>query len=277
MRKMPRTVSSSLALGLLEILCLASLLQSCSAAPGDSGSLGSSAGGSGASAGGGSSVAGGSGAPVINPLGRPRCQAPAGFSGSPKTTEDAVQLLNALPKPTSVACFVESLARPLTAFATSSSFSAQPALSLKSPRVFLKLDHLWISVVVDGDSSYLIEFGYRPESEPLRSVKGELQLPLTDVVPLSLPYDRVRFGSGTVCGLCHTGESPAANIPFTSAFASAAFRPRPDSHVSIETLKAESASCDWQIEPHRCELLSAIFDSGPVSEEAFPDDMPTFF
>jgi hypothetical protein len=210
-------------------------------------------------------------------LGRTRCQAPAGVSAAPKTTEEAVQLLNALPKPTSVACFVESLERPLTAFATSSSFSAQPALSLKSPRVFLKLGQLWVSVVVDGDSSYLIEFGYRPESEPLRSIKGELQLPLTEPVPLGLPYDRVRYGSGTVCGLCHTNEAPAPSIAFASAFASAAFRPRPDSRVSIDTLRSESANCNWQIEPHRCELLSAIFDSGPMSEEAFPDDMPTFF
>lgn len=217
-------------------------------------------------------------APGVNPLGRPRCQAPAGVSGSPETIEAAVSLLNALPKPTSVACFVESLDRPLTAFATSSSFSAQPALSGRSPRVFLRLDKLWLSVVVDGESSYLVEFSQALDTDPLRTIKAELLLPLTEAVPQSLPYERVRFGSGTACGLCHTGETRADDISFTDAFASAAFRPRPETRVGIdENLRIESDNCDWRVEPHRCELLSSIFDGGTVVEEAFPHAMPTFF
>ena len=54
------------------------------------------------------------GVAAVNPLGRARCRPPAGVSGYPKTTQAALDLLNALPKPTSVACFVESLDRPLT-------------------------------------------------------------------------------------------------------------------------------------------------------------------
>jgi hypothetical protein len=215
--------------------------------------------------------------PPTNPLGRARCQAPAGFDGSPRTIEDAVALLDGLPKPTSVACFVESLARPLAIYAVDSVFSAQPALSAQSPRVFIKIDQLWLSVVVDGDSSYLLEFGYRPSDAVPTSIKGELAFPLTEVIPPSAPFDRVRDDNGTVCGACHYSEERVEDVSFAEAFASVAFRPRPESRVPVETLRAESAACDWSVNPHRCEMLSAIFDGGTVNEAPFPDDLPTFY
>ncbi|HVY31941.1 MAG TPA: hypothetical protein VHB79_35645 [Polyangiaceae bacterium] len=219
----------------------------------------------------------GSGAPGLSPLGRARCQAPAGVDASPKNIDEAVELLNALPKPTSVACFVESLARPLNAYATSSPFSAQPALSPKSPRLFLQLDELWLSVVIDGDSSYLMEFGLLIDTQAMRSIKGELKLPLDAPVAPSTPFDRVRYDSGTVCGLCHLDEHQETSVSFAAAFSSNAFRPRPDSRVGIDGLRLENQLCDWHAEPHRCEMLSAVFDGGPVSEIQFPAEMRTFF
>ena len=224
---------------------------------------------------GGAAATGGAG--DLNPLGRARCRAPAGVSASPQNTEDAVQLLNALPKPTSSACFVESLDRPLAIYATSSVFSAQPALSPTSPRVFIKLGRLWVSAVMDGDSSYLLEFGTQVGSDPPRSVKGELLLPLDAPIPASAPYDRVRSGDGTVCGACHVAEARAENISFATAFSSASLRPRPDTQVSIDDLRTQAQVCDWQLEPHRCEMLSAIFGGGSVVQTPFPDSMPTFF
>jgi hypothetical protein len=211
-----------------------------------------------------------------NPLGTPKCRPPEGWNGSPQTIEQAVALLNALPKPTSAACFVESLDRPLTAYATNSIFSAQPALSTKSPRVFLRVNRLWISVVVDGESSYLIEFSYL-EPDDLRSIKGEVVTPLHEALAPSAPYDRVRFGSGTGCGLCHRGEQLSSSISFAEAFTSAAFRPRPETRVSLDTLVLERQACDWKLEQHRCEMLSALFDGGSVVEEPFPSSMQTFF
>jgi len=198
------------------------------------------------------------------------------MNGSPRTIEDATALLNALPKPTSVACFVESLDRPLTAYATSSTFSAQPAFSAKSPRVFIKIDRLWLSVVMDGESSYLLELSYLQPDEQ-RSVKGEVQMPLNDALQPSAPYDRIRYGSGTGCGLCHYGEEQVSSVSFTQAFASIAFRPRPDTRVALDSLLAERQRCDFTKEPHRCGMLSALFDGGPVVEEVFPVSMPTFF
>lgn len=216
-------------------------------------------------------------APALNPLGRARCQAPAGMGAAPMTTEQAVELLNALPKPTSVACFLESLPRPLLINATNSPFSAQPASSTVSPRVFVKLGQLWTSVVIDGESSYLLEFGHRPTEDAMSSIKGELELPLYEAVPPSAPYDRVRSDAGTTCGLCHFNENRAAGIGFAEAYDSIAFRPRPDSHVDVALLKTESAACRWDLNGHRCEMLSAIFDGGPVLEVPFPDAMATFF
>jgi hypothetical protein len=222
-------------------------------------------------------------APVtpINPLGRARCRPPAGATGSPRTISEAVRLLNALPKPTSVACFVESLDRPLAVFATSSSFSAQPALSPQSPRVFIQRDQLWLSLVIDGESSYLIEFGEitapAADDPTPRSLKGELQLPLSEAVAPSAPFDRVRYASGTVCGLCHTNEEPATSLGLASAFTSTAYRPRPETRVSLDALRVEDHDCRWAAEPHRCEMLSAVFQGGEVAEIPFPNSMRTFY
>jgi hypothetical protein len=213
----------------------------------------------------------------LNPLGRARCVAPPGVSASPQSIQQAVQLLNALPKPTTVACFVESLARPLATYATSSPVSAQPALSAASPRVFIKVGPLWISIVIDGRSSYLVEFGELLPEDGWRTIKGELELPLYDAIADSAPYDQVGFNNGTVCGLCHNSEQRVEHIPFANAFSSIAFRPRPDSRVSMDSLRAQEQACDWQLEPYRCEMLSAVFGGGPVEETPFPAAMETFF
>jgi hypothetical protein len=47
--------------------------------------------------------------------------------------------------------------------------------------------------------------------------------------------------------------------------------------VALDKLLAERQRCDWNVEPHRCEILSAVFDGGTVVEEVFPATMPTFF
>lgn len=257
---------------LVTLLLAGSLGLACSADPGDPDL--SAAGGSSS---GGSSLAGSAGlGGSANSPASARCRPPAGMSGSPRTIEEAIALLNALPKPTSVACFVESLDRPLSAYATSSVFSAQPALSAQSPRVFIKIDRLWLSVVMDGDSSYLIELSHL-QPDDLRSIKGEVQAPVTEPLAPGAPYDRVRYGAGTVCGVCHSIEEPAPSVSFTQAFASTAYRPRPETRVGLDSLLTERKNCNSEAEPHRCGMLSALFDGGPVIEEAFPSSMRTFY
>ncbi|HYP88155.1 MAG TPA: hypothetical protein VEQ59_08375 [Polyangiaceae bacterium] len=213
----------------------------------------------------------------VNPLGRPRCRAPQGISAAPQDTQQALALLNALPKPTSAACFVESLARPLGVRATSSIFSQQPALSASSPRVFLKLGELWLSIVMDGDSSNLLEFGDQVSLDPPRSIKGEVQLPISEALAPSAPYDRVLYSPDTTqCGFCHYSEQRVENAAF-AAFSSISFKPRPDTLVSLESLQSEYERCDFQKEPHRCEMFDALFANGDVTEAEFPATMVTFF
>src|SRR4051794_26926429 len=71
-----------------------------------------------------------------------RCVAPAGTTSSPQTIADVVELLNAMPKPVSLPCFLSTLARPLEVHATLSVTSAQPAVGKRSPRIFIFLDGL---------------------------------------------------------------------------------------------------------------------------------------
>jgi hypothetical protein len=210
-----------------------------------------------------------------NPLGRARCRAPLSVTAAPRSTAQALELLNALPKPTNVACFIESLERPLALSATSSRFSSQPALAPTSPRVFIKLGQLSISIAIDGGGSHLLEFGDVVVGDELRTVKGELELPLNEAVAPSAPYDRVRDGAGTVCGFCHRDER--AVDAAASKFSSTSFRPQSDTRVSLESLRTEAQICDWQLQPQRCELLSALFDGGSVVEAPFPAAMATFF
>lgn len=250
---------------------------------------GAATGGSEASGTGGASTDGTGGSPgtggtaSVNPLGRARCTPPDGMTGSPQTIEDAVALVNALPKPTSVACFVESLDRPLGVYASNSIFSLQPAVSNASPRVFLKIGQMWVSVVIDGAGRDLIEFGETSGAVPssssgeLRSLKGELQLPLTDVVAPTAAFDRVVDGAGgTACGLCHRQEALDSVQGTSQIFSSVAFRPDPATRVRLASLRDQATGCDWQAQPDRCDLLSALLGGGDVVDAEFPSKMATF-
>ncbi len=257
------------------------LLCSCSAAPepdlAGAGGTPAAAGAPAAAgvAGAGAGAAGASGAAI--------CRPPAGVSGSPRTIEDAVTLLNALPKPTSIPCFLQSLDRPLQVFATSNTISAQPAFSPTSPRIFLRLGQLFVSVVPEGEASQLIEFSYLLEGNA-RSIKAELSLPLPVAIPPATPYQRViasdpttRLPSAeTVCRGCHAAEERVQNIDFAVAYSSVALRPNPASQVSLETLAQAQKSCDALAQPERCAMLSALFGHGPVVQAEFPSTMTLF-
>ncbi|HWA78310.1 MAG TPA: hypothetical protein VG937_38505 [Polyangiaceae bacterium] len=246
-------------------------------ATGGSSALPSTGGSSALPSTGGSPSEGGTQAEVPNPLGRYRCKAPEGSNPSPQTIQETVDLLNALPKPTSVACFVESLARPLTITATTSQSSAQPAGSATSPRIFIRLGQLWLSVVIDGISTDLLEFGYLLPNT-YRSIKAELHLPIEAALTQSAPFERPMYDEiGTVCRLCHRDEQPEELLGLPNVFSSRALKPRPETLIPIETLALAAQTCNWQTEPHRCEMLAAIFASGPVLQGTFPDSMETFF
>ncbi|MFP2904637.1 hypothetical protein ACLESD_06180 [Pyxidicoccus sp. 3LFB2] len=203
------------------------------------------------------------------------CVPSGGATGAPGTIEEAVALINSLPRPTSVACLVESLDRPLRLSATESDLSAQPAHGRRSPRVFLFSGPLIISVVPDGPGAEVVEFAELDDSG--RSIKGELAFPIEAEVLPEAPYTKVMFQPGvTVCALCHADERPAYRVGNAWAYSSRALRPVDSSLVPLEELQREASTCDASAEPERCRLLQELFEHGMPRAHAFPASLPTF-
>ena len=206
------------------------------------------------------------------------CIAPAGL-GRPNSIAASVALLNALPKPTSPACYLAALERPLGVIATSSTRSVQPAGGDLSPRVFILQDNLVTSVVIAGDAASLIEYG--EFVTPVATIKGELAFPLAASIDVNEPFDEVsRRNGGTRCGPCHGIELVPKTTAYQGAFYSAAFKPndgtRQNDIVPLETLLVEWGICDASFEPTRCSMLEALFSRGDVVRQDFPADVSTF-
>jgi hypothetical protein len=189
------------------------------------------------------------------------CTSPVGVNTNPQTIEEAVTLINALPKPTTVDCFISSLARPIHMYATYSQSSAQPAMSPRSPRIFIFKGNLIISIVPEGPSSDMIEFSVVRGIG--RSLKAELEFPVRSQLPLSAPYDRVKtMDGGSRCAGCHTGEFRDNTITFAEAYVSSLVQPFYFSEVSLATLRNEYLTCRPDMELKRCAILSSIFAHG---------------
>ena len=200
------------------------------------------------------------------------CSPPPGISGRPATLQQAMALMNSLPKPTTLACFIEALDRPLTLYMTESDQSLQPSPGPRSPRTFILYEHLEMSIVLEGEASYTLELGYRPQPQdqiPERSIKSEILFPISkDVLPEGF-FDRIQrdFGGSrtTVCSNCHNGEEFTASDDFPNGvFESEVIDPYTVYEVKLETLQAEVATCDPAVEEHRCGLLNALFGHGEV-------------
>jgi hypothetical protein len=207
--------------------------------------------------------------PVTTPVEEPapsasRCSTPNGVNGRPTTLEDAVILMNTLPRPTTLACFIEALERPLQVFMTRSNQSLQPSPGPESPRIFIVNKPLVMSIVPVGTASVTLELGYR--TQPSRSIKTEIVFPLTRDVTFDTFFDEVISGPTTRCAQCHTGETkvfdPALNI---EVFESDIYEPfSPTYDVDVETVRAARAACDDAAEPYRCAILGSLFDHGDV-------------
>jgi hypothetical protein len=189
------------------------------------------------------------------------CVPPAGL-GAPSTIEDLVDLVNALPKPTSLPCLLESLDRPLPLYATTSVAGAQPASGPQNPRLFLFRGALTMSVTLEGEASQVLELSYAIGDR--RSIKGELVFPVDDALAPSAPYDQVELGGGTICGFCHGAEARVATIDFATAWSSDAFQDDPEQGLSPAFVRQSAIDCDHEAEPGRCEMLDAIFGHGDV-------------
>jgi hypothetical protein len=201
--------------------------------------------------------------------------APAGISNQPATIEQTVALVNALPKPLTLPCFVESLARPLRLHASQSEFSAQPALGARSPRVFIFVGENVMTVVPAGMGSHLLELGEQRAN--FRSLKAEIEFPVLAQVTPQAPFEQVMFNEQlTNCAFCHAEEAVEAVVGGARAFLSEALRPISRLRVPLGGLQREHDLCDATAEPERCALLDALFGWGPPEDQEFPPGMPTF-
>jgi hypothetical protein len=200
---------------------------------------------------------------------------PPGVSRSPTSIPEVVTLVNALPRPLTLTCFLESLDRPLRVSATNGVISLQPARGTRSPRLFLHIGALVASIVPDGPGAPLVEFGEFIDDE--NTIKGEIAFPMDGPLDPATPYKKILDGGGTVCRGCHRAEARVETIDVGPAFASAALRPVPSSLVSLERVRQEHETCDPAAEPERCAIYRALFEHGEVIPWQFPASLPTIF
>jgi hypothetical protein len=182
-------------------------------------------------------------------------------------------LLNGLPKPVNLPCFLEALERPLRVVATRSFFSAQPAAGSRSPRIFLFLDGIIQSIVPDGRARNLLEMG--EATSPGSSIKAELEFPIGEDITLATAFERLPMGDITTCAACHNGHVPALGVP--GAFESEVLRPPDEDLVPLADLQEEARTCDAELEPERCAMLGALFQHGEVISAEFPRSARTIF
>jgi hypothetical protein len=213
---------------------------------------------------------------------RAGCRPATAGLAAPTSIDEVVKLVNGLARPVSLACFLESLARPLRVTATSSILSLQPAVGSRSPRIFLLTSRLVMSVVFDGRGRDVVELG--EFVTPTHTIKAELGFPIKAEVPPAEPYEHVNDANvanpmkpGSRCRFCHTDEEAAPRATGAIAFTSVALKPARGTRVPLSSLLQERSTCDAAAEPARCELLRAFFDHGEVSEAAFPEVVRTFF
>jgi hypothetical protein len=200
------------------------------------------------------------------------CSAPAGVSNEPGTVDEVVRLINALPKPVTVPCFVQALKRPLYMYASQSSSSAQPSTGTDSPRMFIFSKRLILTIAPAGMGKHLLEMGQLRSDE--ESIKAELAFPISSTISNSLPYGRIDSGTSTTCGACHRNEYPLASP--AGAYASRALRASSFSRVAVSEVKNKALSCNALADPYRCAMLTAVFGHGEVIEQDFPLGMPDF-
>ena len=203
------------------------------------------------------------------------CKPASGTTGSPQTVLEVIELINGLPMPVTLPCFLRSLDRPLQLVATSSVVSAQPAQGVANPRLFIVSDALSLSVVPRGPGRNLLEIG--EITAPNRSIKGELEFPVEAPLALDAAFTHIAESSErTHCHGCHFPETPATDYPVAGAFESIAYRSIPRYEVNFDYVAYQFTTCDYSVDLDRCSMLAALFDQGQVFPGAFPAEMPTF-
>lgn len=194
--------------------------------------------------------------------------------------QSVVDWLNAMPKPVTLPCFIESLPRPLKIQSALSEFSAQPSLGQRSPRIFFFFDRLILTVVVDqkfAEYPYpLLEMSYMVDERELITTKAELKFPITNTLAPAAPYTGLSFNDRiSQCSFCHPKESILDYLDDVPIYQSSILKPT--TPMAISQLYVESDHCIVEEEPHRCAMLSSIVDHGALQPYSFPARAPTIF
>ncbi len=200
------------------------------------------------------------------------CFPPAGVSGSPKSVEQVVALINALAPPVSLPCLVEALDRPLKIYASQSSASIQPSSGPDNPRFFIFSLPLIMTITTDGVGASRMEMSVLSAGNTL-STKAELQFPITSSLSVDAPYARVYSNNGTTCKSCHQNESLDSSVGAAAAYMSNALKPLAASEVDLNFVQAQYTACNPLNTPDRCLLLKMLFEGGHVVRQDFPVGM----
>ena len=199
-----------------------------------------------------------------------KAQCPQGESGlrNPTTFTGVIQLVNSLPKPLSVNCFISNFDPPFDIYAVINLFSAQPAANKQSPRIFIIKNDFIISVVPAGTSRDFIEFS--KVTSPGRSVKGELEFPINENLVQDAMWSRIEdtvtITGGTSCKFCHAQEQSYAGGGFSSTI----IPPSSAKRVGSNFLFNEAKNCDDSLDSFRCDMLGLLYLRGPAQDVVWP-------
>lgn len=188
---------------------------------------------------------------------------------TPTSIDQVVTLINSLPKPLTIDCFIKSLKRPLKVYSVNSNSSVQPAYDSTNPRIFIIIKNLAIAVVPKGSGRLLVEMSEKVSGNS--STKGELIFPIETNISVDAPYSRVMEGGfGTSCRVCHSNEGRYVNSVSKLAYQSNVITPLDSVRVDTPTMKAQAMFCNSKTDPYRCQMLRAIFIDGQAQDTLFP-------
>ncbi len=184
---------------------------------------------------------------------------------SPTTFEGVITLVNKLPKPLSVNCFLYNYDHPLDIFAVDNQLNAQPSGGPDNPRIFVIKDDFMISVVPLGEGKDNIEFS-KIVSEG-KSVKGDLHFPIQESLGDDAIFSNIvnETNDGTVCRLCHGQESQYLGLSYSSNI----IPPDENHRVTKQDLDEEIKNCRSETSS-RCAMINYIYSAGEVSDIPWP-------
>lgn len=198
------------------------------------------------------------------------CDQVADVLRTPNSIGAIVDLINALPKPTSIDCFLKALKKPLRVMAVNNTFSAQPAVGNESPRIFIVNTKLSISVVPAGVGRYLVELS--EPSSATKSFKAELEFPIQQRIEVYDAISRItdKVSGDSQCILCHRNEEKKLYPPDAGyAFNSDIVRPNEYQRVFAYYLRNQAYMCNTATDKYRCDILKAIFMTGEAEDSDF--------